>query len=267
MTTTTNLITTTRRTTTSPSRFKRLATRLRALEVAQPESIFLSENSKTGFSINTAIPLTCKPTAACQKYCYGLVGRVCMTKALIRQVENVKRFKALERATTPELAEEAFVIARLVTYHQNFLRMFGVGDMQPGSIRFISTLSAMFPALQLWVATRRFDDAAHLPYQENIHVMLGLDATTTAANVAKAKLLMRKRRSRFYAAWVQRDEFEPIPPWVSVVFAEHQMTHRATWTRKNRDSRTCMATVAGGTKHDNACAKCQRCFNTEKRLN
>jgi len=190
-----------------------------------------------------------------------------MTRALIRQVENVKRFNVLANAPTKVLAEEAFAIARRVTPHQDFLRFFGVGDLQPGSLRFISTLSAMFPALQLWVATRRFDDVAHLPHQENIHVMLGLDATTTATNVAKAKLLMRKRRARFYAAWVQRDEFEPIPSWVSVVFAEHQMTHRATWTRKNKDPRTCMATVAGGTKHDNACAKCQRCFNTEKRLN
>jgi hypothetical protein len=267
MSTTTSLITTTRRTTTSPSRFKRLTTRLRALEVAQPTSIFLSDNSKTGFSINTAIPLTCRPTAACQKYCYGLVGRICMTHAIARQVANVKRFKALEAVGTLEITREAVNIASRILRRQNFLRFFGVGDLQQGSVRFINTLAAVAPELRLWVATRRFDDAARIAPQENVHVMMGLDATTRPADIVKARKLLRKYPSQYFMSWVQRAEKEQVPSWVSVVFAEHQMTHRAAWTRKNKDPRTCMATVAGGTKHDNACAKCQRCFNTEKRLN
>ena len=267
ITTTTRVTSTTRPTTTSPNRFRRLNRRLQELEVSLPSTLFLSDNTKTGFSINTAIPLTCRPTPACVKYCYGLVGRICMSRAIARQVANTQRFDALLRASTRELVEEAFAVARRVTPRQGFLRFFGVGDMQLGSVRFISMLSAMFPELKLWIATRRFDYAARLPNQENIHVMLGLDATTPAADMTQVKRLLRHRRAQFFAAWVQQHEEEPIPPWISVVFAEHQLTHRASWTRTNKDPRICLATVADGAPHDNACARCQRCFNTEKRQN
>ena len=38
--------------------------------------VFVSHNSKTGFSVNVAIARTCRPTKGCSEYCYALAGRL-----------------------------------------------------------------------------------------------------------------------------------------------------------------------------------------------
>lgn len=186
-----------------------------------------------------------------------------MTPALCRQLGNVQRFAELEEAPNLVLISEALKIAQRVLPHQNFLRFFGVGDMQPGSVRFIGVLSTVVPELKLWVATRRFDMAAQLVRHKNIHVMLGLDATTRATDVTEVRQLLKQRKGDYFASWVQRDAQERVPSWVSIIFAEHHLRHRADWSQKRASARVCPATIAGGAAHDGACARCQRCFTKE----
>ena len=249
---------------TRSTRFAKAKKTAQTLKVPPLKSLFLSANSKTGFSINTAIPLTCRPTAACAQYCYGLEGRSIMLPAFRRQIGNAQRFAALESAPDLNLIYEAIGVAEQVLPKQNFLRFFGVGDLQPGSVRFINTLSMTVPELTLWVATRRFDLAERLAPRANVHVMLGLDTTTRPVDVKDVRQIVQQR-PRYFASWVQREAKEHVPPWVSVIFAEHHLRHRATWSRQRADARVCRATIDGGAAHDGACAHCQRCFNERKR--
>jgi len=188
-----------------------------------------------------------------------------MRAAIRRQTDNVYRFRTLATAPNLTLITEALEIGERVLRRQKFLRLFGVGDMSPGSVRFINTLAMVIPELHLWVSTRRFDLVPRLGDWKNLHVMLGLDTTTRALDVADVKQLLKRRHVDFFAAWVQREERERVPAWVSVIFAEHHMRYRSAWSKKSIDARICRATIVDGAKHDNACIRCQRCFNPEKR--
>ena len=221
--------------------------------------VFVSDNSKTGMSINVAIARTCRPTKACAEYCYGLTGRLGYDAALASQARNAAFFAAADDVT---LKVEARRVGRHVLRKQDFLRMFGVGDLQPGSVIFIAALAERTPELQVWVSTRKLDLASLLPILPNLHVMLSCDATTTEANIIETRRLIRVGRGMFFAAWVRRDGSERAPRWISVVFEEHQRARRAQW---NPESRACPATARDGADHEGACAKCRFCFDLERR--
>lgn len=220
---------------------------------------FVSHNSKTGHSINVAIARTCRPTKACAEYCYALDGRLRFPAALAAQARNATFFEAADDAT---LKVEARRVGRTVLRRQDFIRMFGVGDLQPGSARFIGHLATLNDDLQVWVSTRKLDLADGLPRLPNLHVMMSCDATTTEANVRETQRLIDDRDGMFYAAWVRRGSRERVPSWVSVVFEEHHMSGRANW---DPERRACPATIRGGAEHDGACARCRFCFDADKR--
>lgn len=235
-----------------------------------PDTLFLSKNDKTGLSINTSIAATCRPTPACSVYCYGLDGRIAMPAALRRQAENSALFSA-DMAEWGQLADEAMDVAHVVSRQQDFLRMFGVGDLQPGSVYFINQLSAyakaMKPKFRIWVSTRKFDMAERLVDNANLHVMLSFDSTTPARWRTAGKKLLTQRRPQFFAAWVRCAEDEDVPPWVDVVFEQHRHGHgRARWPGH---ARACPATIhetqKGSVELTGACASCQFCFDTNRR--
>lgn len=229
------------------------------LTLADAYEVALSTNSKTGFSINVAIARTCRPTRACVEYCYGLVGRLTYDAALAAQARNAAFFASADKTV---LRHEARRIGRHVLRRQNFIRMFGVGDLQPGSVFFTAALAHAFPGLSIWVATRKLELACQLPPLPNLHVMLSLDATTTPENVEATRRLVLKNKPQFFAAWVRRSPEDKIPRWVSVVFEEHKMGRRAAWSP---DRRSCPATISGGAEHEGACEKCRFCFDTKRR--
>ena len=246
--------------------------KFKLLQLATPKPpvgvtrLFLSKNDKTGFSINVAIGLTCRPTKACMQYCYGLESRISLKPSLGRHAQNFAAFEQMEGLPIEILQWEAHYVADTVLKSQTFLRVFGVGDLQPGSVRFINVLAAEAPALALWVSTRKFDLAAGLLVKPNLHVMLSLDSTTLKADRLKAEKLAKRPGGQFYLAWVQQDPKEKPPKKITVVFAEHHFHGgRATWTKADVDPRTCPATIRGGEKHADACSRCRYCFTTEKR--
>jgi hypothetical protein len=229
-----------------------------------PPALFLSGNSKTGFSINVAIAHTCRPTRDCSRYCYGLQGRVRMLASLTRQAENYVRFEYLETAHEEVVRHEAEVIAHEVRARQDFLRFFGVGDLQEGSVRFINVLAAAAPDLALWVSSRNLQLVHSLDARPNVHVMISLDASTPSALMAQARRFVDGRDTALLA-WVQQHPDESIPSEVGVVFAEHHAAKRARWTSERADPRTCPATVADGPGHEEACARCRYCFDKSVR--
>ncbi len=223
--------------------------------------LFVSHNSKTGYSVNAAIALTCRPTKSCSSYCYGLEGRLQFQAALGAQARNTTFF---ERASDQELREAAFAVGRRVLKRQSFVRMFGVGDLQEGSVKFVTLLATTWPRLDVWVSTRKLELARRLPLLPNLHVMLSCDSTTTGKNLEATRWLIRQMGPQFFGAWVQQKPRERIPSWVRVVFAEHHVGKRgrAPW---EPDERACPATVRGGVEHDGACARCRYCFDARKR--
>lgn len=230
-----------------------------------PGSLFLSDNAKTGLSINVSIARSCRPTKACAQYCYGLESRIRLPNALIKQVENYDRFEYLARAPEEELHREVCAIAHNVLEKQDFLRFFGVGDLQPGSLRFINALADEAPELSLWVSTRKLDLAARLTTAKNVFTMLSADDTSKTAYIERALALTKQRKPNFFMAWVQTSAVKP-PNWSTVVFAEHHMASRAAFTANgNADPKTCPATVKGGATHTDSCQACRFCFDAKVR--
>ena len=255
-----------------------MSTKMKSLRMATPviapadvpDTLFLSKNDKTGWSINTSIAMTCRPTPGCAIYCYGLGGRIVMPAALRRQAENASLF-AMDTAEWGQLADEAMDIAHVVSRQQDFLRMFGVGDLQLGSIYFINQLAAyakaVKPKFRIWVSTRKFEMAAQLVQQDNLHVMLSFDSTTPPKFRAAGLKLLAKRRPQFYAAWVRCSEDEDVPKWVDVVFEEHASGRGRA--KREPEPRACPATIheeiPGSMPLERACQSCQFCFDTKQR--
>lgn len=251
------------------SRFKVIAAQ--TPEVSRElEHLFLSKNDKTGWSINTAIAETCEPTKACQVYCYGLNGRIALPGALTRQAENAAFFSIAE-GEWGQVADEAIDITHVVSRQQDFLRMFGVGDLQPGSVYFINQMATYAagtkPDFRIWVSTRKFQLAAKLVESPNLHVMMSFDHTTPPKKLEMGLRLLEQRTPQFFAAWVRLSEKEVVPPWVSVVFEEHRIGRGRA--KRAPEPRACPATIHedfGGVAHAGACDRCQFCFSEERRL-
>lgn len=231
-----------------------------------PSRLFISRNDKTGYSLNVPIAETCKPTEACSRYCYGNNGPISWDKALGKQYENHRRLEYLRGAPKRELELEADLAYHHV-YPMNFFRLYGVGDLTEGGVRFINVLAKRHPDLTLWVATRKIELARKLVFADNLHIMASLDATTKGEDVHATYAFLQARNGHGLAAWVQQSADEKIPSWVKVVFPEHMRERRAPWTadKKTRDPRSCPATVVGGVPHKNACENCRFCFSTERR--
>jgi hypothetical protein len=235
-----------------------------------PDTLFLSKNDKTGLSINASIAESCRPTPACSVYCYGLDGRIALPAALRRQAENSALF-AIGDEDWGQLADEAMDIAHVVSRQQDFLRMFGVGDLQPGSVYFINQLSAYAklakPKFRIWVSTRKFDLAAGLASNANLHVMLSFDSSTPARWRTEGLRLLAKRRPQFFAAWVRQEQGERVPAWVDVVFEMHRHGHGRA--KRPPHPRACPATIHKDFENSvelcGACAKCRFCFDTKRR--
>lgn len=233
-----------------------------------PDTLFLSKNDKTGLSINTSIARTCRPTPACSVYCYGLDGRITMPASLQRQAENAAMFSIEEWG---QLADEAMDIAHVVSRQQDFLRMFGVGDLQPGSVYFINQLSSYAktakPKFRIWVSTRKFDLATNLVDNKNLHVMLSFDSSTPPKWRTMGLRLLAERRPQFFAAWVRQEQGERVPPWVDVVFEMHR--HGYGRAKRTPHPKACPATIhescPGSVELNGACAKCQFCFDSKRR--
>src|SRR3989304_8921164 len=105
--------------------------------------LHVSENSKTGSSINVPIATTCQnKTAACTQYCYGLLGPISLQASIQTHVENQAVLNRLATASYKAVKEEADYSAAVLTVRgHNFLRWNGVGDLSLGSVRLLRALS------------------------------------------------------------------------------------------------------------------------------
>jgi len=221
-----------------------------------PNSIRLSDNGKTGISINVSIPMTCNPTKECMDYCYGFRGPIAFKASVALQAANARRLVYLETASEEEVAVEAKKIAEAVLkMNQNWFRWNGVGDLIPGSVRVINKIAELYPSLIQWVVTRKPEQVKNLSDRESIKILFSLDSSTPRTILDKAKLLKKGfKNAKFRFAWTRRDE-KQAPALVNIIFNEHRGRKRLAL----KDERTCEATMPDN-PHEGACDKCRRCF-------
>jgi hypothetical protein len=220
--------------------------------------LYVSNNSKTGVSINLPIAGSCTPTRACRQYCYAMEGPIVRNNSLGRQVDNLNLLNELETAPQDRVNVVVLVLAGDIDRaNRQWIRWHGVGDLVPGSVRVINTLVEKRPDLVQWVVTRKPGEAIKLRDHPSIRLLLSFDASTAKTTTEKLKNLrhhFKKAKVRF--SWVREDE-QMAPPDMDIVFHEH--TGRFRLDVKKQDSRTCYATLPG-VSHENACDSCQRCF-------
>lgn len=235
--------------------------------VAVPDRLFISDNEKTGCSLNVAMVGSCRPTSACYEDCYGLGGPVAFPYAVRRYGENLRRLAYLATAPQEEVDAEADCVAGFVAYHrQDFLRINGVGDLVSGTVRLVHALATRHPELQLWVSSRKPEMIAALPGRPNVHIMMSVDETTAKQDVGAFENLELVSNGQAFIAYTRRREDDHPPAFVSIVFEKHTGPKRAPWVP---DARACAATIApehqGSVAHQAACGSCRRCFDPARR--
>lgn len=229
-------------------------------ESIAPKTLWISENEKTGASINVPIIGTCRPTKSCASYCYGLAGPISFGPALQRQYQNLKRFEILETASPSDVDEEADRVYHAIHPRYTYLRFFGVGDLTPGSVRFINAMALLHPNLTLWVPTRKLELAEQIRPMKNVFLMMSMDRTTSPVVAEQFRAFVSTRKPYAFGAYVQQEEDDKVPGWIKTIFAIHVRGYRAKWSGTNTDPRTCPATVYEGVSHKNACEECRACF-------
>lgn len=236
--------------------------RRRTLPVLQdrlvPMGLFLSDNTKTGYSINLPIAQTCAPTKACRDYCYATLGRIAMERSLGKQIDNWLLLKDLTLRDNARARALAQGLLGQAPRSADFVRWNGSGDLIEGSVAVINALTEIAPEITQWIITRKPRLAAKIVDHPAIRLLLSLDETTPP-KTAKAlrELPARFKKAAVRLSWVRTPDSGAIPDDVDVIFNFHQMQMRTD--PKPRDARVCEATLPGS-KHDDACESCRRCF-------
>ena len=223
---------------------------------AIPAAVKVSDNGKTGISINLAIVETCQPTRECMDYCYGTRGPIAFKNSILAQHANVLRFTYLATAPQSEVDAECDAIATAVRKgKQNWIRWNGVGDLIPGSVRVINRMAELHPEITQWVVTRKVNEAATLADKPSIKVLFSLDSSTPDTILQRAKELRKTyKHAAFRFSWTRRDATK-VPRHIHIVFNEHTGVHKEAW----KDKRVCEATLPDH-PHEDACNRCRRCF-------
>lgn len=219
----------------------------------------VSENAKTGLSVNLPIVGSCQPTKACSTYCYAGSGMLQFKAAMALQMRNLKLAERLEHASQAVVDRVAMILAGDVRKTgKNWLRWNGSGDLVPGTVRIINAMARLCPDIAQWVTSRKPDMIERLDDHPSIKIMPSLDGTEGAARRDKI-LAMRKKfkKAAYRIAYVRLRDKGLAPKEAFVVFNEHSGPRRYG---DDKDKRACPATVPGGPAHDGVCDKCRRCF-------
>jgi len=224
------------------------------------EHVRVSNNSKTGVSVNVPLSTCSSKTSACSKYCYALRGPISFTNSVSVEVNNQAVFDSLKTASQQKVDYEASLIAGQVQLRGHpFLRWNGSGELTPGAVRVLEAFSRLFPTIPVWVSTRSMALARSLPpKRQSLHIMLSTDSTTSAQNWQDTIQLKKERD--YFIAWTRIDQFEVVPKEVDVVFNLHLGIGRLD----KKCVRTCPATLPN-VNHDQICTKCQFCWKSDRR--
>lgn len=128
----------------------------------------LSENRKTGCSIDLPIKGHCHPTPICIKHCYANKGTQAYPTSKKKQIFLSEYLK---RKNVDELSLECM--------ERTSVRLSGSGDLLPAHLNAIIRLAKACPETQFWGMTRKTDIATALNnILPNLHLLLTVDASS-----------------------------------------------------------------------------------------
>lgn len=228
----------------------------------EPRVLHLTENSKTGISVDFAIHLTCSPTQVCMGVgdrsapCYALRGFMAFPNAVRHHARNQRLMEYLQAATPQEVLRVADTLWSALPRGTDWIRWNGAGDLSPGAVRLINAFSARRGDVTLWITTRKPLLAAEIKDRKSISLLLSLDRSTPE-KVAKQiwQLPDKFRKGRARISYTRVDEEDVPPPGVHVVFNYHQSGRYNDWPHPA----VCPASLSTG-EHEGACDPCRRCF-------
>lgn len=227
-----------------------------------PKALHLTKNSKTGFSVDFAIHLTCRPTRVCMgdgpdsAGCYALAGFMTYPNAVKHQARNQRLMNYLATSSPREVLRVAQALWSALPRGQDWLRWNGAGDLTPGACRLINCLTSRFPSLILWVISRKPDMVVKLQDRKSLRLLVSLDHSTpekTAARLREVCERFRVGKARVSYTRTSEEDKPPRDAWV--VFNKHQGGNFNDWPHKH----VCPASLPD-TKHEGACDECRRCF-------
>ena len=180
--------------------FSELSPTLRGQLVAR--HIYLSKNAKTGISVNSRIADvilkmdgtlwrvegTCHPTQWCKKYCYARHGHFTtwdkssldeLSRQQSMYMVNSVLFNHYSIASQMEVDLEAdSIVGAALRAGYNNIRWNGGGDLSPGAVRIIDSITGRYPNFRIWGFTRRADLLKSLTPRHNLLMTVSLDPTT-----------------------------------------------------------------------------------------
>ena len=227
-----------------------------------PSKLHLTDNSKTGISIDFPIHSTCRPTAVCMGVgedsasCYALRGFLTFPNAVKLHARNQLLVDYLNSAPYAEVVRVADALWSDLPKRATWLRWNGAGELSPGACRLINCFTRRHEDVVLWVISRRPDMVRRLRDRKTLKLLLSLDHSTPE-KIAKR---LRAATERFVKGSARlaytRVSKEDVPPKdVHVVFNKHMSGNYNDWPHK----KVCPASLPDG-EHVGACDPCRRCF-------
>lgn len=131
-------------------------------------TMILSENSKTGRSLNFPIKKHCKPTKNCSRTCYARRGRTSLQTSLKKQIWVSDYLKGSDIS---ELIIEA--------KKWSAIRISGTGDLNLDHVPNIIKLAKACPNTQFWGMTRKPEIAISLNNKTpNLRILVSVDSSS-----------------------------------------------------------------------------------------
>jgi len=129
---------------------------------------YLSENTKTGASINLPIKGHCLPTKRCAQDCYAKSGHTILES-------NIKKQKFISRYLLGKDITELVYECKGLTA----VRLNGTGDLLPGHIPAILSLAQQCPKTSFWGMTRKVNIARVINgLLPNLSLLVSVDSTS-----------------------------------------------------------------------------------------
>lgn len=169
--------------------------------------IFISSNKKTGLSVNSRInpcivkfegatvelPGTCRPTKWCLTHCYARHGWFAVGHAegklgqqQTRYLVNNFLFQHYENAPQALVDLEAtHVVGEGISGGYRGIRWNGGGDLSPGAVRIINSMTKQHSGFTVWGFTKRADLALELVVRPNLHMVVSADPETPGVGTGK----------------------------------------------------------------------------------
>jgi len=227
-----------------------------------PRTLHLTDNGKTGVSVDFPPHVTCNPTRVCMgegrqsASCYALSGFMTYTNSVRCHARNYRLAAHLETAPYREVARVADDVWNRLQRGRDWIRWNGAGDLFPGACRIINAFTRRHADIRVWVTTRKPDMVALLRDRRSLYLTLSIDKSTPV----KVGISLREQAARFKHAQaklsytrVAEDDHPPFDTWV--VFNKHVGGTRYAWDHPS----VCPATLPEAS-HENACDKCRHCF-------